>query len=71
MKKEEKNKEIIEEIIPPAEENITSNEEIQETSPKTKEDRKKEFNKLIKEDPRVENVIIPLRDGLNLIRLKK
>ena len=29
------------------------------------------FNKLIKEDPRVENVIIPLRDGLNLIRLKK
>ncbi|MBE6230162.1 MAG: O-methyltransferase [Bacteroidales bacterium] len=29
------------------------------------------FNKLIKEDPRVENVIIPLRDGLNLVRLKK
>ena len=28
------------------------------------------FNKLIKEDPRVENVIIPLRDGLNLIRKK-
>ncbi|MBR5856955.1 MAG: methyltransferase, partial [Bacteroidales bacterium] len=28
------------------------------------------FNKMIKEDPRVENVIIPLRDGLNLIRKK-
>jgi predicted O-methyltransferase YrrM len=27
------------------------------------------FNKMVKEDPRVENVIIPLRDGLNLIRL--
>ena len=26
------------------------------------------FNKMVKEDPRVENVIIPLRDGLNLIR---
>ncbi len=26
------------------------------------------FNKLIREDNRVENVIIPLRDGLNLIR---
>jgi hypothetical protein len=48
MKKEEKNKEIIEEIIPPAEENITSNKETKETSPKTKEDLKKEFNNLIK-----------------------
>lgn len=28
------------------------------------------FNKMVKEDPRVENVIIPLRDGLNLIRKK-
>lgn len=26
------------------------------------------FNKMVREDPRVENVIIPLRDGLNLIR---
>ena len=26
------------------------------------------FNKMVKEDPRVENVIIPLRDVLNLIR---
>lgn len=28
------------------------------------------FNRMVKEDPRVENVIIPLRDGLNLIRKK-
>lgn len=28
------------------------------------------FNKMVKEDPRVENVIIPLRDGLNLIRIR-
>ncbi|MGN0189047.1 MAG: O-methyltransferase [Candidatus Cryptobacteroides sp.] len=28
------------------------------------------FNNLIKEDPRVENVIIPLRDGLSIIRKK-
>lgn len=28
------------------------------------------FNKLVSEDERVENVIIPLRDGLNLIRVK-
>jgi len=25
---------------------------------------------MVSEDPRVENVIIPLRDGLNLIRVK-
>lgn len=29
-----------------------------------------EFNRTIVEDPRVENVIVPLRDGLNLIRVK-
>ena len=29
-----------------------------------------EFNRLIVEDPRVENVIVPLRDGLNLIRVR-
>lgn len=29
-----------------------------------------EFNRMIVEDTRVENVIIPLRDGLNLIRVK-
>lgn len=29
-----------------------------------------EFNRMIAEDPRVENVIVPLRDGLNLIRIK-
>ncbi len=29
-----------------------------------------EFNRMIVEDPRVENVIVPLRDGLNLIRVK-
>ncbi len=28
------------------------------------------FNEIVKEDPRVENVIIPLRDGMNLIRKK-
>ena len=29
-----------------------------------------EFNRTIVEDPRVENVIVPLRDGLNLIRIR-
>ncbi len=29
-----------------------------------------EFNRTVLEDPRVENVILPLRDGLNLIRVK-
>lgn len=29
-----------------------------------------EFNRMVSEDPRVENVIIPIRDGLNLIRVK-
>lgn len=29
-----------------------------------------EFNQMVKEDPRVENVIIPLRDGINLIKVK-
>ena len=29
-----------------------------------------EFNRMVVEDPRVENVIVPLRDGLNLIRIK-
>ena len=28
------------------------------------------FNKMVKEDQRVENVIIPIRDGMNLIRKK-
>lgn len=28
------------------------------------------FNRMVLEDPRVENVILPLRDGLNLIRVK-
>jgi len=28
------------------------------------------FNQMVKEDPRVENVIIPMRDGMNLIRKK-
>lgn len=28
----------------------------------------REFNRIVAEDPRVENVIIPLRDGLNIIR---
>lgn len=29
-----------------------------------------EFNRLVLEDDRVENVIIPIRDGINLIRVK-
>lgn len=29
-----------------------------------------EFNRMVLEDPRIENVIVPLRDGLNLIRVK-
>ena len=29
-----------------------------------------EFNRMVVEDPRVENVIVPIRDGLNLIRVK-
>ena len=29
-----------------------------------------EFNRLVVRDPRVENVILPLRDGINLIRVK-
>ena len=29
-----------------------------------------EFNRMVLEDERVENVIVPLRDGLNLIRVK-
>lgn len=29
-----------------------------------------EFNRMIVDDPRVENVVVPLRDGLNLIRIK-
>ncbi len=29
-----------------------------------------EFNRMVAGDPRVENVILPLRDGLNLIRVK-
>lgn len=29
-----------------------------------------EFNQIVKEDPRVENVIIPLRDGINMIKVK-
>lgn len=29
-----------------------------------------EFNRLVAADPRVENVILPLRDGINLIRVK-
>jgi len=29
-----------------------------------------EFNRMAMEDPRVENVIVPIRDGLNLIRVK-
>lgn len=28
-----------------------------------------EFNRMVHDDPRVENVIIPLRDGINLIRV--
>lgn len=29
-----------------------------------------EFNRIVREDPRVENVIIPIRDGLNLVRIR-
>jgi caffeoyl-CoA O-methyltransferase len=29
-----------------------------------------EFNRMVAADPRVENVILPLRDGINLIRVK-
>ncbi len=29
-----------------------------------------EFNRMVREDPRVENVILPLRDGINFIRVK-
>ena len=29
-----------------------------------------EFNRTVADDPRVENVIVPIRDGLNLIRIK-
>ncbi len=29
-----------------------------------------EFNRIVSADPRVENVILPLRDGINLIRVK-
>ncbi len=29
-----------------------------------------EFNRLAVEDPRVENVIVPIRDGLNIVRIK-
>jgi caffeoyl-CoA O-methyltransferase len=29
-----------------------------------------EFNRIVAADPRVENVILPLRDGINLIRVK-
>ncbi len=29
-----------------------------------------EFNEMVLNDPRVENVIVPLRDGLNMIRVK-
>ena len=29
-----------------------------------------EFNRMVVEDPRVENVIVPIRDGLNIIRVK-
>jgi caffeoyl-CoA O-methyltransferase len=29
-----------------------------------------EFNRIVVEDPRTENVILPLRDGINLIRVK-
>lgn len=30
----------------------------------------KQFNDMVSRDPRVENVILPIRDGLNLIRVK-
>jgi len=29
-----------------------------------------EFNRTVADDPRVENVILPLRDGLSVIRVK-
>ena len=29
-----------------------------------------EFNRMVAEDSRVENVILPLRDGINIIRVK-
>ncbi|MEG2614724.1 MAG: methyltransferase, partial [Alistipes sp.] len=29
-----------------------------------------DFNRMVHEDSRVENVILPLRDGLNIIRVK-
>lgn len=29
-----------------------------------------EFNRMVSEDPRVENVIVPIRDGINMIRVK-
>lgn len=29
-----------------------------------------EFNRMVREDERVENVIIPLRDGINLVKVK-
>lgn len=29
-----------------------------------------EFNRMVREDERIENVIIPIRDGINLIRVK-
>ena len=29
-----------------------------------------EFNRIVKEDERVDNVIVPIRDGINLIRVK-
>lgn len=30
----------------------------------------REFNRMVVEDPRLENLILPLRDGINLIRVK-
>ena len=29
-----------------------------------------EFNRMVREDDRVESVILPLRDGINIIRVK-
>lgn len=29
-----------------------------------------EFNRMVRDDPRVENMILPLRDGINIIRVK-
>lgn len=46
--KNEKNKEIIEEIISDEKKEVVSKEETKEMSPKSKEDLKKEFNNLIK-----------------------